>query len=120
MNYNTSDVKSYFSGLTSSQWRTFASDCSSNWVNAWTSRFTVSSRFQTSLGSVTLFYKNAFINGANNIADEIDSGKTIDCSGLVISDGDGNSIKGIFVVHVDVTMNWVPTASFWIEHRNGN
>lgn len=120
--YTTTNVKSDWSGYSAANWTTFGNDCNSNFANAFTSRWTLSTRFQNSLNAVDASMKTAFASLCAVVSSAISGGGTVDFSGIAISDsnsGGGIHPNGQWIIHTD--WQWVGTSyvltSFWIEHN---
>ncbi|MDE1946186.1 MAG: hypothetical protein KGH93_03275 [Patescibacteria group bacterium] len=68
MNYNTAEGTTYLNGLSRSDFAVFASDLATDWLGAWSSRFTLSAAFTASLAKIDTVKRNALIDQMNFIA----------------------------------------------------
>jgi len=118
--YNTTNFYNTINGYSSTQWRTFGSDVASNIQTAFTSRWTLTSRQQTSLLCTNQDDRDYFNLKCNQIADQLDNGGTIDFSGTTVSDtGTSSHPNSQWILHLD--FQWVGASyvitSAWIEHK---
>lgn len=110
-NFDTASVKADLgTNFTSTQIRSFASDCGSNILTAFTSRWTCASKQQTGITNMDSDFKAALILNLNKFADKIDAGITRDVSGVSItnSSGSGTAAGVKWTVHFNVDIVYFP------------
>lgn len=110
--YDNTNVVPWFNGLSATDINTWASDCVSNWLNAWTSRFILTSNDIAALSKVPLLVQQSFINGLKQYAIEKGAGRSVDISGLNVSGG------GHWTLHLNIidTGGLFPIVSVWWTH----
>ena len=117
--FNTANVKTYYASLTSSGWRNDATDVDTAGILTMFSRhFTLSSDDSTdfiTLASIDPDFKSLYSLNARRVANQKDSGRTIDFSGVSIThNGNANTT---YTLHTDVVLLSPPPVigcSFWI------
>ena len=118
--YNTANLLSFFSGASASDWLSYVSAASSNWISFWQAHFTIGTDFLTELNAVEQHFRDDFIDGCALAAASLSAGRSIDFSGMSIGATNHATQTTHYVVHTNMVMIWVPqpavTISFWIEH----
>jgi hypothetical protein len=109
--YDNANVGPWFNGLTASDLIAWANDLSSNWISGWTSRFILTATDIATLNAVFTGQRDGFIASLADAANELNSGRTIDRSGLNVSGG------GHWLIHLNtVWAGLFPTLSIWWVH----
>lgn len=111
--YDDTNVVPWFNALSPTAINAWADACETNWMNAWTSQFSLSTDQINSLSQVPPLIQGSFINGLRQYAIEKTAGRSVDTSGLSISGG------GRWIIHLNVvyTGGLFPIVSIWWEHR---
>lgn len=113
---NTTHVLGNFQSRTPAQWRSFANDLDTAFMPAWARTFSLSHADSTEFIFLDFGIKQQFVSACRYIANQIDSGRAVDFSGVSITNN-GN-LSTSFSVHTDVAYAWVPqlvvTVSMWI------
>lgn len=78
VNYNTVEGTTLFNSYSDSDWSTFASDCATNWIAAWGSRFNLTAKQAAEIASVDSTHRTVFIIGANKVSSELAAGRKVD------------------------------------------
>jgi hypothetical protein len=120
-NFDTATVKSNLTSWTTTQIRSFANDCGSNFLTAFTSRWTCATKQQQGLSDTRSSVQNQLVLALNNFADEVDNGGSRDVSGLSITNTSGIGAYGgvKWTVHFDVDVTFqggtleIYVASIW-------
>lgn len=81
---NTANFTTMVTGMSSSDWSTFASDLNSNWMTAWTSRFTLTTRWGTALAAISADDKAVLIFVCGKMASAITAGLSTSANGLYL------------------------------------
>lgn len=118
MNLDTVNGTSLVAGYNSTDWGNFSSAMNSNFLNAFTLRWTVSSRIQTALSGLTSSKKNALINGASDCSSGITNGDFMDVGVRIVDMNPGGATTGFDYmadVHLDIiTCGTAITISWWL------
>lgn len=104
-NLNTVSLVTYLDGLSSSDWSTFSSDMNSNFVNAWASRFTLSTRAANALALCPSAMKTNFINSASYASTMISS-MLLDARGSAFDTDPGGGATSLWP-HFEVHTDWI-------------
>jgi hypothetical protein len=128
MDYNTTNVKGFYSGMTSTQWRSFASYITAHsLVGAFQNAgFTLSTKYSQDMTNVPTHMQSAFAEGCKHAADGIDNGYALDVSGVSITDSStGSNYSTEIDWHIDVHILWTGGApafsiSIWHIHSVSN
>ncbi len=109
-NLNNTNLTSAMNSWTSTDWSNFATDIGTNWLTAWSSRFTLSSRQSTALALVPAALQNQFANSANYVAAGITSGYILDAVGSAVDWNPTGTPSAAKPVHVSigVCITWDP------------
>lgn len=108
---NTANFTSWATGLSASGWQSFADDLTSNWMDAWTSRFDLSSRWQTAMGAISTNNKQELIQNVTKMAAAITAGLATSGMGLFLDDNPsaGSVDNIIFRVQGEYILTKKPT-----------
>lgn len=115
--YDTPNVVALMNSYTASDFTTFANDCVSNWMNAWTSRFVLTPPYLDSISVIPPCYQQCFVMALQQCAIERAAGRAIDFSGFDIGTAGTTPVK--WTLHIDVI--WMglipPPLSVWWTHK---
>lgn len=104
LNYNTGAAKGYYESLSASQWTSLGNDVlSGTLLSALQSRFNISGNYATSLGDVPETEQVVFADGCYSCASAKTLGRTIDFTGVSISDSSVSNTD--FHVHMVLHVN---------------
>lgn len=127
MNYDSTDLIDYFSGLSAEDCRTLSGNLALNFKGTLAGTFTCTDRFIEAFTRVPECQKNDLIQGLLMLADAKEAETVIDYGGMFIHDENPEEPtvnKTAVIYHLD--FGWLSYAppvwglkSFWIEHKIG-
>ena len=124
--FTTANLQTFYVGLSSSGWRSMATDVDTAGLRAMFSRhFTLSHDDSTDFSQIALYdpdYKSLYSLNTRRVANQLDSGRSLDVSGTLISNT-GN-MKTVSTLHTDLVL--IPCCppscaiSFWFTKSRSN
>jgi serine protease inhibitor len=111
---NNTNLTTYLNGLNASDWQTFATDMSTGFVSAWSSRFSLSTRWSNALGLVTSTVAQIFIEAANWSHDTLNSGQLLDVVGEAFDSNPAGPSTLAFPIQIDIKQDVV------LDPKTGN